>query len=444
MSEEWDVVETGESVSAGVGVRTSSRLGKFHTSFAVHVDCERSAKGRGLKIQCEIFLDTSGSMQGAGIRGLKEVVRTLAHVAETQLTQNEFAGSISTFASGATVMPETPEPELLATLRASKTDAISARLFASGGTNVDEALKLGSRRMRDFSRKFDASILVIATDGQPTMGAIFDASELRARFDAERQDMRHYIVPLAMGLAPSQSFLSTLASNETFVSVASDIEAVPDALFSALRLFNDALALFDVSLEVVRGGRVVFEATLNKGFVTSRREVVSFEVEFAFEPGDVVSVTYPGGQDAVTLAEDMETRADIWKELDTIGQFEAEIEKIRVGTASMGFKAAAVAVRQFSEALPADVRTRSLNERAQAVYRSLSLASELPVVKRAYEDTSATRYRSLCGGGAGVDGESDEETTLRSIARGGSAPQRAHPPRGSELIWKACLSQSAF
>ena len=443
MSEEWDHIETGEAVEGGVGVRTSQRDGMFQVQFAVHASVTEPKR---LRFNCEFLFDTSGSMQGRGIDGIKEILRTVEHVAKTKLTNHKFHGEICTFNKDAQVVEEASAPELLAEWPASKTEAISNRLFASGGTNIDAAIALGSNRMRDFSRKFDASILVLATDGQPTAGTIFDADELRARFEDTRGDLRHYILPLAMGTFPSESFLRTLAAKETFVSVAYDIETVPDALFDGLRLFNEALALFDVSFKVLRDKSLVFETALNKGFVTSRREVVSVELDFAFQPGDVVSVQYPGGEETFTLANDMETREDIWNEIKALEKFEEEVEKIKTKAASMGFKEAAAAVKEFSEALPVHERTRSVNERLIAVHRSLTQASEIPVVKRTIEDVSATiddtcdepKYRSV-----GVDYDS-EESTYRSLGACDSEKRRVHPPRGSGLLWEACISQSAF
>ena len=461
MNDEFVQVPTGDNDQNGVGVRTT----EDSTGIRVHlaVRARDLVVARQLKIHCAFLMDTSGSMRGPGVDALHEVMHTAAHVARTKLTQHEFHGTVTTFNSDARVVEQAAAPEPIANWSDKKTKAISEQLFASGGTNIEEALQVGTRLMRDFGSGFDASVAILLTDGHPTVGKKFTDWELRKDFEQAREDRRHYILSLAMGHCPSAAFLRGLAGGETFVAHATEIEHVPDALFDGLRAFNEAIALFDVHVEVRRDGAVVLKTVVNKGFVTSRRDVVSLDLDFVFKEGDQINVTYPGGgEETVVVRSEMETREDIWRELDSMREFEDKVEEIKLETATLGFKAAADAVRQFSDSIPVPMRHRSVVNRADVVFRSLSAAPDIPVVKRAIAfntsggckraaggDTDDTpRYRSLDGGVVpfdcdSTDGLDGEAPMIRSLG-GGDEEYRTTPPRGQDLIWEATMSQSAF
>ena len=263
-----------------------------------------------------------------------------------------------------------------------------------------------------------------------------------------------------MGTNPSAEFLSILTGGETFVGLATELEQVPDALASGLSMFNEALGLFDVEIEVRREGDVVMKTTVNKGFVTPRHDTVTVDLSFDFKIGDEVTVTYPGGIDVVVVEEGMETRPEIWKELATAKQFEQKVEEIKIS--GLGFKAAAEALRDFSAV--SEPVNRSLSERTNAVFRSLSTAPDPPAIKRAAVEVAFTRgcvqksadagtFESLVDEGSPVFRSlaciphDNEGADYRSLSSGGPVGDQVvyeAKSGGQELQWAAIASQSKF
>ena len=454
MTEDFVIIQTGEDAKSGVGAKTTQSGEALRLSLAIKTDDSLLAD---TKLSCLVTLvmDLSGSMQGSGEKSLKEAVRTLKHVANTKLTRHAFDGTAIGFASEARVMAGASSPIPLRDWDEKVTDRISDQIFASGGTNMDAALHLGAQHIKDFSKGHDASVIVLMTDGQPTVGSFFDAGVLRARFNLQREERREYVLPLAMGTCPSADFLKTLTGGETFVGLATELEQVPDALASGLSMFNEALGLFDVEVDVRRDGDVVMKTTVNKGFVTPRHDTVTVDLNFDFKVGDEVTVTYPGGIDTVVVKEDMESRPEIWKELATAKQFEEKVEEIKMS--GLGFKAAAEALRHFSSV--SEPVNRSLSERTNAVFRSLSTAPEPPSVKRAAFEWGTTRgcvqketgtFASLVDEGSPVFRSlggipDDDGPEYRSLGRAvGDEVFYEAKTGGQDLQWAAIASQAKF
>ena len=457
--DDFVIIQTGEDAKSGVGAKTTRSEEALKLSLAIKTDDSLLADTK-LSFLVTLVMDLSGSMHGKGEKSLKEAVRTLKHVATTKLTRHAFDGTAIGFASEARVLAGASSPIPLRDWDEKVTDKISEQIFASGGTNMDDALYVGEQHTKDFSKGHDASVLVLMTDGQPTVGSVFDAETLRSLFVLRREQRREYILPLAMGTCPSADFLKTLTGGETFVGLATELEQVPDALASGLSMFNEALGLFDVEVEVRREGDVVVKTTVNKGFVTPRHDTVTVDLNFDFRVGDEVTVTYPGGIDVVVVEEDMETRPEIWKELATAKQFEEKVEEIKMS--GLGFKAAAEALRSFSSV--SEPVNRSLSERTNAVFRSLSTAPDPPAIKRAAVEIGFTRgcvqksadagtFESLVDEGSPVfrslgcmPDDDDEGAQYRSLPGCAVGDQVTFEAKtgGSELQWAALASQARF
>lgn len=462
--DDFVIIQTGEDAKSGVGAKTSRSGEALKLSLAIKTD-DTLLGDTKLSFLVTLVMDLSGSMQGKGETSLKEAIRTIQRVATTKLTRHAYEGTAIGFASEARVLAGASSPIPLKDWDKKVTDQISDQIFALGGTNFDAALTLGAEHIKAFSKGHHASVLVVMTDGRPTVGPVFDAETLRSRFVQQREDRREYIATLAMGSGtsgegPTADFMKTLTGGETFVGLATELEQVPDALSSGLAMFNEALGLFDVHVEVRRDGDVVLKTTVNKGFVTPRHDTVTVDLNFDFKVGDEVTVTYPGGIDTIIVKEDMETRPEIWKELATDKQFDAKIDEIKMS--GLGFKEAAEAWRNFS-AVSEPVH-RSLSERTKAYYRSLSTTPDPPSIKRSAVEIGFTRgcvqksdyvgtfeslvdevsspHRSL----GVIPGNDDDVPTYRSLSSDPVGDQVVYEAKSGvrALQWEALSSQATF
>jgi len=468
---DFEIIQTGVDAKSGVASKCTRSLLlpciRVHLAIKTREDLEKEL----LSILVTLVMDLSGSMQGDGETSEKEALRTIQNVARTKLTNHAFFGTAIGFSSDARLLAGANAPIALKDFDKKVTDELSSQIFASGGTNMDAALELASQHVKHFQKGHDASVVVLMTDGQPTLGSIFDAATLRSRFESSREERREYIVPLAMGRMATMrgqrpaEFLSTLAGGETFVCNASELEQVPDALAKGLAMFNEALCLFDVEVEVRRAGEVVWKTVLNKGFVTPRHDTVLVDLDFQFEPQDELTVVYPGGVDTILVQEGQETGSEIWKEVATAKVFEEKLEEIKMS--GLGLKAGAEALRNFTAA--SDPVHRSLSARTNTMYRALSTAPEPPASKRAavgaqtrsvqrfngseqgtfrslVAEKSHAQYRSMVGP-VGPYASDEEDLHYRSTGGGSSGEvqfEAKHAPPDTSLEWEALVSQSGF
>lgn len=433
--EEFEIVNNAKR---GVGMRSVREDGHMSLSLVVqavmdgedgetHDIPKRSPNGDGTGMNMHVIVvaDGSSSMYPHGVTGNHNLMRELPIIAQTSLKNHVFNGSVMTFSSHARVVQGAATPEPIKDWSKEKVAMIQGQIVASGQTNIDEAMAVATKHAKDFSRSQDVTIIMLATDGQPTAGRLMRAEELKERLAAETEGLRCFVVPLAMGPEPDVRFMKALAGEHTMVGYCQSVEKVAEAVTSNLCRFNEVLDLFDVKIKVVRDGQIVHEETQNCGFVTPRNYTAAVNPRFAFLPGDVITLTHPGGTDMVTVpGEPGETRSDIWKELKANDDFRKEMDKISAETKGMGVEAKLQRVQAYAASQP--VHHRSLTQRSEMAYRSLSASaakerpkpagskrrggsSDPPLPKAVCLETAPlcgsqppasggeVRYRSLCG-----------------------------------------------
>lgn len=435
--EEFEIVNN--NAKRGVGLRAVRENGHMSLSLVVQavVDGEdgethdipkRSPNndGKGMDMHVIVVADCSSSMYPHGLNGNHNLMRELPIIAKTSLQNHVFNGSVMTFASHARVVKGAATPERIQDWSKEKVAMIQDQIHASGQTNIDEALSVAVAHAKAFSRSHFVTAILFATDGQPTCGGLLNAKALKERLEAETEGLRVFLVPLAMGSEPDVEFMKALAGEHTMVGYCQNVENVAEAVTSNLRLLNEVLDLFDVKLKVVRDGEIVHEETINRGFVTPRNYTAAVNPQFAFLPGDVITLTHPGGTDIVTVPDEPgETRPDIWKELKANDDFRKEMDKISAETKGMGVDAKLQRVQAYAAAHAS--AHRSLTQRSEMAYRSLSAAAAkerpkhasvgskrrggsngVPLPKAVCLGTASscdsdaeasmdTKYRSLCG-----------------------------------------------
>ena len=426
---------------AGVAVRASDT----GLDYAIKVSKKhQSESGRKpLDIEVLFCFDVSSSMQGAGIKAIQDMIRTMPHTAK-ELTHNTFFGTVAVFSSKCHVLPCAKHSEKISDWTPQKTQEIIDKLFAMGMTNFDEALRVSTDHALKSRGKADACIILLATDGEVSTGDIRDAESLRTRFISDRENRPVYIAPIAIGPMPNAAYLTTLASNESFLSFAKGAEEASGAVLKALKAFDEAQSVFDVTVSIKRVGNADSDKehyTTNFGFLTDTHNTVTGTLDYNLKAGDQVELTFPGGEHSFLVGNEVETsRADIWQEVDANRRFEAILEGVNEHTQKMTLHDTAEAIKKQMDSIPVH---RSLSVRVDTVVEAL-LAQPVPVVGKRM---SAHGCRSL------DDDQDDEyEGTLnapmfRSIGesfRSLSADQHPYSYNSRDLAWAAIKTRSAF
>lgn len=423
---------------AGVAVRASDT----GLNYAIKVSKKHQSESgcKPLNIKVVFCLDVSSSMAGEGINALKDIIRTMQKCAE-ELKRNTFFGTVAVFSSKCHVLPCAQQPEKLSDWTSEKTQQISNKLFAMGMTNFDEALSVATGHARNVRDDADACVILLATDGEVSTGKIQDAESLRTRFLSDRNGMPVYVAPIAIGPMPNAAYLTTLASKESFISFAKGAEEASGAVLKALKAFDEAHSVFDVTVSIKRVGNADSDKehyTTNFGFLTDTHNTVTGTLDYNLKAGDQVELTFPGGEHSFVVGNEVETsRADIWQEVDANRRFEAILENVNEHTQKMTLHDTAEAIKKQMDSIPVH---RSLSVRVDTVVEAL-LAQSVPVVGK----------RMSTHGCRSLDDDEDEGTLnapmFRSIGesfRSLSADQHPYSYNSRDLAWAAIKTRSAF
>ena len=245
--------EAPEKPEAPAGVAVCASDAGLTYAIKVLQEPQGEAGRKPLNIQVLFCLDVSSSMQGDGIKALQDMIRTMPYSAK-ELTHNTFFGTVAVFSSQCHVLPCAQHPEKISDWTPEKTQEIMAKLFAMGMTNFDEALSVTTDHALKSLDDADACVILLATDGEVSTGDIRYAEALRTRFLGDRKNMPVYVAPIAIGPMPNAAYLTTLASKESFLSFAKDAEEASGAVVNALKAFDNAHCVFDVTVSIKRAG----------------------------------------------------------------------------------------------------------------------------------------------------------------------------------------------
>tara|TARA_B110000046_G_scaffold25266_1_gene24673 strand:+ start:1420 stop:2853 length:1434 start_codon:yes stop_codon:yes gene_type:complete len=441
-SEAPDAPKASEAPDAPAGV--ALRASDAGLTYAIKVPQELGESGcKPLNIKVLFCLDVSSSMAGEGINALKDMIRTMPKCAE-ELKRNTFFGTVAVFSSKCHVLPCAQQPEKLSDWTPEKTQQISNKLFAMGMTNFDEALSVATGHARNVRDDADACVILLATDGEVSTGKIQDAESLRTRFLSDRNGMPVYVAPIAIGPMPNAAYLTTLASKESFISFAKGAEEASGAVVNALKAFDDARCVFDVTVSIKRLGSVDPEKeqyTVNFGFVTNAHNTATGTLDYNLKAGDEVELTFPGGKHWFVVGDQMETsRDDLWEELEREKLFEDVLKKVDTLTQKMTLKDTAMEIKQQMSGAPVH---RSLSARVEAVVEAL-LAQPDPVVGKRMSDCG---LRSLGDDQDESDGDITPAPMFRSIGQSYRSLAVEQPPysyNSRDLAWAAIRTRSAF
>ncbi|XP_077385743.1 inter-alpha-trypsin inhibitor heavy chain H3-like isoform X2 [Festucalex cinctus] len=144
-------------------VNRDSSLGDIKTSSGYFVHHFAPSQLQRIPKNVVFVIDKSGSMNGEKI----EQTRTaLIHILN-DLAEDDFFGLI-TFDSSVSYWKRELVQADSQNVKSAKEFAV--RIWAQGGTNINQALLDGSRMLNENPRKGSASILILLTDGDPTSG----------------------------------------------------------------------------------------------------------------------------------------------------------------------------------------------------------------------------------------------------------------------------------
>jgi len=144
---------------------------------------ELASSAAALPKDLVFVLDTSGSMSGAKIVQAKEALR---FVLENLNPQDRFA--VIGFASATAALQTTLVP--VSDEAIAQATAWVSRMEATGGTNLDEALRLGLSLFEPNDRP---RFLVFLTDGEPTVGVVDPVAIAARAQEANVADARLFV-----------------------------------------------------------------------------------------------------------------------------------------------------------------------------------------------------------------------------------------------------------